>query len=240
MRSVLGRHEELASAIEEDPDAAASSDDAPFFRGRDPTTGSWLEGAVLPLAMRQRSTGSQDSIPRREEMRAAPVFLQKRGIPPDFARPSRGFAASRVAPSGLAIRGTEVVGTRIFEQQNPACDWGSVAVSRKEDLSLDALSLAGQRVERVAIVGDGPARHCGGGRRVVGKLWDCPDTVPLASLRDGITCLFEAGWPWPPPAAVLWLSTKRRTEFAIPSSRNSGGRSCAAARGAGLGDCAKQ
>ena len=71
--------------------------------------------------------------------------------------------------------------------------WDSVALTEKEDLSLQALRLVGDSIERVAVVGDEGSRYRGGGRRVVVKLLGHRRPVPLKSLGDGVTRLFAAG-----------------------------------------------
>jgi ABC-type microcin C transport system duplicated ATPase subunit YejF len=67
--------------------------------------------------------------------------------------------------------------------------WDRVALTEEEDLSLKALRLTGNGIDRVAVVGE---EKPGNSRRVVVKLRDHPRPVPLKSLGDGVTRLFAA------------------------------------------------
>ena len=67
--------------------------------------------------------------------------------------------------------------------------WDNVALTKEEGLSLKALRLMDDSIERVAVVGEDRRL----GRRVVVKLRDHPRPVPLKSLGDGVTRLFAAG-----------------------------------------------
>ena len=67
--------------------------------------------------------------------------------------------------------------------------WDSVTLTEGEDFSLQALRLADDGIERVAVVGDQESRRAVG-RRVVVKLRDDARPVPLKSLGDGVTRLF--------------------------------------------------
>ena len=67
--------------------------------------------------------------------------------------------------------------------------WDEVALTDDEDLALTALRLVfGNRVERTAVIGE---HHGGGGRRVMVKLSDYSNPVPLKSLGDGATRMFS-------------------------------------------------
>ena len=68
-----------------------------------------------------------------------------------------------------------------------------MALTEKEDLSLQALHLTDAGIQRVAVVGDEEQPFGGRGRRVVVKLQNHPRPVPLKSLGDGVTRLFAAG-----------------------------------------------
>ena len=67
--------------------------------------------------------------------------------------------------------------------------WDEVALTDDEDLALTALRLVfGNRVERTAVIGE---HRGGGGRRVMVKLSDYSNPVPLKSLGDGATRMFS-------------------------------------------------
>lgn len=73
--------------------------------------------------------------------------------------------------------------------------WDDVALTDKEKLPLQALQLIlGTDIERVAVVGaDDPRRLGREGRRVIVKLRDGTQPVPLRSLGDGVTRMFGIG-----------------------------------------------
>lgn len=87
----------------------------------------------------------------------------------------------------------ESLGPGIADNSTLARFWDDVALTEKEDVSLQALRLAGGGVERIAVVGYEGARHGGTGRRVVAKVRDHPDPVSLQSLGDGAMRLFVVG-----------------------------------------------
>ena len=65
--------------------------------------------------------------------------------------------------------------------------WDEVTLTDNEASALDALRLAfGDHVDRIAAIGQGR----GGGRRIVVKLTNHTDPVPLKSLGDGTTRMF--------------------------------------------------
>ena len=88
----------------------------------------------------------------------------------------------------------ESLGPGLPDNSKLARFWDSVALTEKEDLSLEALHLTGDGIERVAVIGDEEPPHRGrAGRRVVVKLQGHSRPVPLKSLGDGVTRLFAAG-----------------------------------------------
>ena len=82
----------------------------------------------------------------------------------------------------------ESLGPGLLSNYDMARLWDEVALTDDEDLALTALRLVfGNRVERTAVIG---GRYGGGGRRVVVKLSDYNNPVPLKSLGDGATRMF--------------------------------------------------
>ncbi len=87
----------------------------------------------------------------------------------------------------------ESLGPEVADNSTLARFWDSVALTEKEDLSLQALRLASSEIERIAVVGDEGTRYRRAGRRVVVRLRGHSFPVPLKSLGDGATRLFAAG-----------------------------------------------
>ena len=71
--------------------------------------------------------------------------------------------------------------------------WDRVVLTEEENLSIQALRLAREGIERVALVGDARPGYQGADRRVVVKLEEHARPVPLRSLGGGATRLFAAG-----------------------------------------------
>ena len=90
--------------------------------------------------------------------------------------------------------------------------WDSVALTEEEDLSLEALRLVDDRVERIAVVADeNSSPRMRFRRRVVIRLRDQRHPVPLKSLGDGATRLF---------AAALALANSRGGFLVVDEAEN--------------------
>ena len=215
---LLNKREEFATALDED-DQVASPDYAALFHGRAPTQkqpitiGPQSGTDDLRIAMSTPADLSPDQkevfaeLSTRGEVQAVikVVYRDKQkllwvpiGHDSRFTRPRR-YPRSLVQ-SGLEEREWPIIeceslGPGLPGNSKLARFWDSVALTDKEELSLEALRLTGDGIERVAVVGDEePAyRGSGIGRRVVVKLRDHPRPVSLKSLGDGITRLFAAG-----------------------------------------------
>ena len=82
----------------------------------------------------------------------------------------------------------ESLGPATLSNKHLARLWDEVALTEGEDLVVAALRLVyGERVKRAAVIGDD---FRSGGRRVVVKLSDHSNPVPLKSLGDGVTRMF--------------------------------------------------
>lgn len=218
LRSVLNRREELATALDDDLHATASPDYAALFSGRVPTPGEpiLIGSGSGEDDLRIEVSNPDDRLSDRQVVfdrlsrangvqRLRIVFHgEEKWVPAPPLRRSWPFSRiSRRRVGESQRRGSErwdwpfvecaSLGPGLPSNRRLARYWDCVALTGKEDLPLAALRLAGHGIERVAVVGDGLARHRSGGRRVVVKLRDRPDPVPLASLGDGITRLFAAG-----------------------------------------------
>ena len=72
--------------------------------------------------------------------------------------------------------------------------WDNVVLTKAAGLALEAVHLADNRIEGVAVVGDKKSRRrVSSGRRVIVKMKGHAQPVPLKSLGDGTTRLFAAG-----------------------------------------------
>lgn len=111
-----------------------------------------------------------------------------------FGRPNGIWGrVTRTGDEGETPVSCESLGPGLPSSDKLARLWDKVALTDGEMLALDALRLVfGDRVERVAAVGeDVPgSRAYGSRRRVVVKLADHADPVPLKSLGDGATRMF--------------------------------------------------
>lgn len=217
LRSVLDRHEEFATALDDDLERVGFPDCAALFHGRVATPGRPIvigpesgkddlkiemvppedrfpdQRVLLGRPARKNGVQSLRIVFRDEEKRVPGLPL---GSNWPVGRISRGRL--RDLPSRAPDRWEwppieyESLGPGLPSNSQLARNWDRVALTGKEDLFLKATRLASDGIERVAIVGEAP-RFRSGGRRVVVKLRDRPAPVPLASLGDGITRLFAVG-----------------------------------------------
>ena len=120
-----------------------------------------------------------------------------------------GTARSSVPPSyrSRPLQVHQIRRLRLFDEQWPVIEceslgpglpansklasyWDSVALTEREDISLQAMRLTGDDIERVALVGNEGSKTA---RRVLVKLRGYSRPVSLKSLGDGVTRLFAAG-----------------------------------------------
>lgn len=89
----------------------------------------------------------------------------------------------------------ESLGPGLPDNSMLASFWDSVVLTNEESLALEALHLADDSIEGVAVVGDEEVsrKRRSTGRRVVVKIRGHVHPVPLKSLGDGMTRLFAAG-----------------------------------------------
>lgn len=107
---------------------------------------------------------------------------------------------------------SELLGPGLPSNDKLADFWDDVALTDKEPLMLKALGLTGVSIGGVVVVGEGRQRRFGqDGRRIVVKIDDQPERVPLKSLGDGITRLF---------ATSLALASSRKGFLLIDEVEN--------------------
>ena len=214
---LLNKREEFATAFDEDHDPVASPDYAALFHGRDPTREQPItigpKSGTDDLRIEISSLGDLSSDQRelfaefstRGEVQAVikVLYRDKQKLLWLPVGRDRRFNWPRRYPRSLIqfednewpLIECESLGPGLPDNSKLARFWDSVALTEQEDLSLEALRLTGDGIERVAVVGDEEPTHRGSGiaRRVVVKLRDHPRPVSLKSLGDGITRLFAAG-----------------------------------------------
>ena len=218
LHELLDKREEFAAAFDEDHDPVVSPDYATLFFGRTATRdrpiaigpnsgaddlrievstpGDWSpEQNELFAALSTEADVQAVRVVYRDKARLLPWLPVARDPRANWARGryprslQRGLFDEREWP----VIECESLGPGLPRNSTLARFWDSVALTAEEDLSLQALRLTSDGVERVAVVGDEEARYRGIGRRVVVKLRDHPRPVPLKSLGDGVTRLFAAG-----------------------------------------------
>ena len=104
-------------------------------------------------------------------------------------RPLRGrwgFDAEVNLPKEIKC---ETLGPGLLTNDEIAKFWDKIALTSEEDQAVNALKLIfGDKVERIAVTAEEYKQH---GRRVIVKLKDHSDPVPLKSLGDGAIRLFS-------------------------------------------------
>ena len=219
LHELLERREEFVAALDEDHDRVVVPDYTALFHGRGaareasirigPTNGG--DGLVIArvspgdLSPEQRDLFADHltdaevqavSIAYRDKKRLLPSFLavdDRRSANWSRRRYFRNLQRGWFDDSEWPVVECESLGPGLPSNNRLARFWDNVALTEEEDLSIRALQLIGDGVERVAVVGDDERRYPGDGRRVVVKLKDHSRPVPLKSLGDGVTRVFAAG-----------------------------------------------
>ena len=212
---LLRRHEEFASAIDEDDDKTSAPDPAALFHGRNvslnprieigpkdgSSDGSLKIEAVVPntkqAVLLERLY--RDTVPDAPPLVMQVSFASRRRTIPWFFPPYASIRGNRDVriyrrfvddqeepPSELNCR---TLGPGLLSNNEVAELWDEVALTDDESRAVQALNLVlDDRADRVAMIGDGQRRIYD--RRVVVKLQDHDRPVPLRSLGDGAARLF--------------------------------------------------
>lgn len=218
LHDLLERREEFVAALDEEHDRVVVPDYTALFHGRRAAPGAPIRigsgsgGADLEIARVPPGELSPDQrelfaehapeadveavkiIYRGEERLLPSLPLVKDARSANWSRRlyfrslQRGFDDSK-----WPVIECEALGPGLPSNGRLARFWDSVALTEKEDLSLRALQLIGDDIERVAVVGDDERRYSGDGRRVVVKLKGHSRPVSLKSLGDGVTRVFAVG-----------------------------------------------
>ena len=214
LHELLDKREEFAAAFDEDRDQVVSPDYAALFYGRTParerpiTIGPTSGADDLRIEVSTPGDWSPDQqeqfadLSSEDDVQALKVVYRKKAklLPwlPIVHDQRANWSRRRYARNlqrGLFDNGEwpviecEFLGPGLPGNSKLARFWDNVALTKEEGLSLKALRLMDDSIERVAVVGEDRRL----GRRVVVKLRDHPRPVPLKSLGDGVTRLFAAG-----------------------------------------------
>ena len=133
------------------------------------------------------------------------VFQEKRGNKrkegEEYMLPQMNFQNSRRPLWRVLNRESELpaaikcetLGPGLLDNDEIARFWDEISLTDNEDRAVEALRLIfGDRVDRIAVIGDEERSYKQrGGRRVMVKLKDQFDRVPLKSLGDGAIRLFS-------------------------------------------------
>ena len=213
LAEVLDKHEEFAPALDDDFDRVVSQDYTALFNGRTPTQdrpivigpGSGKDDLRIEIAKPsewsklERTRFAKLKLAKGGDVQAIRVIYGKnQKLLPwlSFAhdrRVSRFRQPTLFDDSDWPVIECESLEPGLPNNSKLASFLDNVALTEREDLSLQALRLVSPSIERVAAIGDHEGRYRGTGRRIVVKLRDHPNPVPLKSLGDGVTRLFAAG-----------------------------------------------
>ena len=218
LSELLARHEELAPALDADLDPVDSPHYAALFNGRSLTRGrpikigpksgedelrievsgprDWTKAQREVLARLSRAGNVQAiKVVFRKKVRLLPwvTFVRDRGVNHLRHAYGEGFQHGLVDEGEWPVIECESLGPGLPSNRKLATFWDSVALTDREDLSLKALRLTSDAIERVAAVGEDEVRYSTIGRRIVVRLRDHAAPVPLRSLGEGITRLFAVG-----------------------------------------------
>lgn len=220
LHELLERREELAAGLDEDRDPVVFPDYAALFHGRAATQAPSITigpgGGVDDLRIEVSAPGEWSpeqkdllaEISAETDVQAVRIVYRdkERLLPPwSLAVSDRRTHWSRRRYARMLRRGLleeegewpavecESIGPGLMSNSKLAQFWDNVALTDEEDLSINALRLTGEKIDRVAVVGDDDPRYRGDGRRVVVKLRGHSRPVPLKSLGDGVTRMFAVG-----------------------------------------------
>ena len=236
LRELLDRREELVAALGEDHERVVSPDYAALFHGRiatgerpiviGPNSGAddlRIEVSTPADWPAEQKELFADFLAEADDVRAVKVVYgdRERLLPwlPVANDARAAWTRNRLARSlqrgfdegKWPVIDCESLGPGMPSNSKLARFWDRVTLTEEEDLSLRALRLTGDGIERVAVVGDENPSYRLFGRRVVVKVPDHARPVPLKSLGDGVTRLF---------AAALALANGRNGFLVVDEAEN--------------------
>lgn len=216
-QELLLTREEFAKARDEDLDLILVPDYTALFYGRrvtpnQPISIGLVSGQdalrimvvdVKDLSENQRGLLAQLDPEADESLKV--VYRDAESVIPSFLKISDSkepqlvrFLSRRLQRRGELISPNmpdpinfELLGPGLPSNDKLADIWDDVALTDEEPLMLKALGLTGVSIGGVVVVGEGRQRRFGrDGRRIVVKIDDQPERVPLKSLGDAIIRLF--------------------------------------------------
>ena len=219
LHDLLERREEFVAALDEEHDRVVVPDYTALFHGRRAAPGATIRigsgsgGADLEIAkvppgelspdqrelFAKHSTEAETEVVRiiyrgKERLLfSLPLVKDARSANWSRGRYLRNLQRGLFDDSEWPVVECEALGPGLPSNGRLARFWDNVALTEEEDLSIRALQLIGDDIERVAVVGDDERRYSGDGRRVVVKLKGHSRPVPLKSLGDGVTRVFAVG-----------------------------------------------
>lgn len=236
LRELLDKREELVAALGEDHEQIVSPDYAALFHGRiatgerpiviGPNSGAddlRIEVSTPADWPAEQKELFADFLAEADDVRAVKVVYgdKERLLPwlPVASDARAAWTRNRLARSlqrgfdegKWPVVDCESLGPGTPSNSKLARFWDRVTLTEEEDLSLRALRLTGDGIERIAVVGDENPRYRLFGRRVVVKVPDHARPVPLKSLGDGVTRLF---------AAALALANSRDGFLVVDEAEN--------------------
>lgn len=214
LSDLLESREELSAATDEDGESMEAPDFAALFHGRDasepcisigPKSGTdqlQIEWTTLSNEQAYRLEKFIDVPITNGHIQALKIVFQdaEQVLPlsisiPKLATDKRTYLYVRrrlldEAESPPPI-GCYSLGPGLLSNNEIAQFWDAIALTDDEDRAVQALKLIlGNKVDRVAVIGDDRSRYRRSGRRVVVKLQGQARPVPLKSLGDGALRLF--------------------------------------------------
>lgn len=237
-QELLLTREEFAKARDEDLDLTLVPDYTTLFYGRRATPDQSISigpasdqdalritvANVKDLSDNQRVLLAQLNPEADESLKV--VYRGAESVIPSFSKNSDSkepqllrFLSRRLQRRGDLISpdmpdpiNFELLGPGLPSNDKLADFWDDVALTDEEPLMLKALGLTGVSIGGVVVVGERRQRRFGqDGRRIVVKIDDQPERVPLKSLGDGITRLF---------ATSLALASSRKGFLLIDEVEN--------------------
>ena len=206
LASILGSREELAVSLDQDGDVWFGPDWEALFFGRskladddivigpmdnsdilkiEATPVSELEGVRWGQSFSDEFFGNSGWMLRiafEDEELATPLFSYR------SVQNFMEYSEKSELPPGIQY---ESLGPSVLDNAVIARLWDKVALTDDESRAVEGLRLIfGDRVERVAVIGDDTSSRPRHGRRAVVRLADQERPVPLRSLGDGAVRLF--------------------------------------------------
>ena len=203
LHELLTDRQEVSVGTDEDGDSFTEDDLSALFYGRAPSEATAISIGPLsdvPSLMMKVGTRSEDETPRNRRVRGRIDSPPVRGLEVTFGNQSEFFPWYYIrdypgSPGSLRLRlnagdqlppvvECERIGPGVLSNQELAQYLDKVALTEGEQRAVEALGLIfSNGVERFAATGEGIRR--GHGRRLIVKMKEDSQPIPLNSLGDG-------------------------------------------------------